>query len=64
MTTEERSPGPVVGGCRGKDKPGFDNASLIDRDSFQVSCRFTDLIIVHCVRGGHYRNYKIADFVV
>ena len=35
--------GAVVGVCRGKDKPYFHNASLIDSDSNQVSCRFPDL---------------------
>ena len=31
---------PVVVEWRGKDKPGFDNASLIDSDPFQISCCF------------------------
>ena len=31
---------------RGKDKLYFDNVSLIDSDSFQVSCRFPDLFSV------------------
>ena len=35
--------GAVIGVCRGKDKPYFDNTSLIDYDSNQVSCRFSDL---------------------
>ena len=30
---------------RAKDKTYFDNASLIDSDSFQVSCRFPNLLI-------------------
>ena len=37
--------GPVVGGCRGKDKSYFDNVSLIDSDPFQVSSRFPDLLM-------------------
>ena len=36
--------GPVVGVWRGRDKTYFDNASLIDSVSFQVSCRFPDLV--------------------
>ena len=35
----------MVGGWGSKDKPYFDNVSLIDSASFQVSCRFPDLII-------------------
>ena len=35
--------GPVVGGWRGKNKPYFDNVSLIDSDSFQVSFSFPNL---------------------
>ena len=38
----------VVGGWRGKDKTYFDYASLIDSDSFQVSCRFPDLLNKDC----------------
>ena len=44
VPTEERSQGPVVGEWRGKDKLYFDDVSLIDSESFQVSCRFPDLI--------------------
>ena len=36
----------MVGELRGKDKSYFDNVSLIDSDSFQVSCRFPDLITI------------------
>ena len=35
---------PVVGEWRGRDKTYFDYASLIDSDSFQVSCRFPDRV--------------------
>ena len=35
--------GPVVGGWRGKNKPYFDNVSLIDSDSSQVSFSFPNL---------------------
>ena len=34
----------MVGVRRGKYKPYFDNVWLIDRDSFQVSCRFSNLL--------------------
>ena len=34
----------VVGVWRCRDKTYFDYASLIDSDSFQVSCRFPDLL--------------------
>ena len=34
----------MVGEWRGRDKTYFDYASLIDSDSFQVSCRFPDLL--------------------
>ena len=37
--------GLVVGEWRGKDKSYFDYASLIDTDSFQVSCHFPDLLM-------------------
>ena len=37
--------GLVVGGWRRRDKTYFDNASLIDSVSFQVSCRFPDLVM-------------------
>ena len=37
--------GPVLGACKGKDKSCFDNASLTDSASLQVSCRFPNLII-------------------
>ena len=39
--------GPVGGVWRVKHKPYFDNVSLIDSDSFQVSCRFPNLMIGH-----------------
>ena len=42
--------GPVVGGCRRRDKTYFDDASLIDSDSFQVSCLFPNLCIM-CIPG-------------
>ena len=51
--------GPVVGVWRGKDKSYFDNVSLIDSDSFQVSSGFPNLIKTkQCIshikaRGGH-----------
>ena len=48
--------GPVVGGWKGKDKSYFDNASLIDSDSFQDLCRFPNLLI-------YQEKYKIkSDF--
>ena len=34
----------MVGEWTGKDKPYFDNVSLIDSDTFHVSCRFPNLM--------------------
>ena len=54
---------------RCKDKPYFDNASLIDSVSFQVSCRFPDLLtlvkvkskskFLHITSRGGYVNFEI-----
>ena len=51
---QKHTTGPVFRGCRGEDKPDFDNASLIDSDSFQVSCRFPDLF-------SHYSGIDVIN---